>query len=83
MKTRIITLALAICATLFMTGADFMAPEEATSSTAARFCSGYVVIEAGKGLDCNGDTILLVTRKGYYERIHIEQPSIQDGVAVN
>lgn len=82
MKTRMITLGLAICATLLMMGADFMVPQEATSN-APRFCSGYVVIEAGKGLDCNGDTILLVTRKGYYERIYIEQPSIEEGVAVN
>ncbi len=82
MKTRIVTLGLAICATLFMTGADFMAADESTP-TATRFCSGYVVIEAGRGLDCNGDTILLVTRKGYYERIHVEQPSLEDGLAAN
>jgi hypothetical protein len=82
MKTRIIILSLTLCAALFMTGADFM-PLDEPSATTTRFCSGYVVLEAGKGLDCHGDTILLVTRKGYYERIHVEQPSIAAGVAAN
>lgn len=32
-------------------------------------CTGYVVIEAGKGLDCKGDTIRLRKQAGYYEAI--------------
>ena len=82
MKTRIITLSLAICAALFMTGADFLS-EKAPTPEATVFCAGYIVLEAGKGLDCNGDTILLVTRKGYYERIHLDEPSIDDGLVAN
>ena len=82
MKTRIISLSLAFCAALFMTGADFMGAGKPTPATAS-FCSGYMVIEAGKGIDCNGDTILLVTRKGYYEQIYVETPSLADGVAAN
>jgi hypothetical protein len=30
-------------------------------------CSGYVVIEFNKGIDCNGDTIKLMKKHGYYE----------------
>jgi hypothetical protein len=30
-------------------------------------CRGYEVIEANKGIDCNGDTIQLVRRNGFYE----------------
>lgn len=30
-------------------------------------CTGYEVIEAGKGLNCNGDTINLIKRSGFYE----------------
>ena len=30
-------------------------------------CSGYVVIEVNKGIDCNGDTIKLMKKHGYYE----------------
>lgn len=32
-------------------------------------CTGYVVIEAGKGIDCKGDTIRLRKQAGYYEVI--------------
>jgi len=30
-------------------------------------CSGYEVIEANKGIDCNGDTIRLIKKHGFYE----------------
>ena len=30
-------------------------------------CTGYEVIEAGKGIDCHGDTIKLTKRSGFYE----------------
>lgn len=30
-------------------------------------CNGYTVIEAGKGLDCNGDTINLIKKHGFFE----------------
>ncbi|HEX6890980.1 MAG TPA: hypothetical protein VF141_09805 [Chryseolinea sp.] len=33
-----------------------------------RACSGYTVIEASKGVDCNGDTIKLVKVSGFYQR---------------
>jgi hypothetical protein len=82
MKARIISLSLACCAVLFMTGADFMGAGKRMPVTTS-FCSGYMVIEAGKGIDCNGDTILLVKRKGYYEKIYVETPSLAEGVAAN
>ena len=30
-------------------------------------CRGYEVIEAGKGINCHGDTIKLTKRSGFYE----------------
>jgi hypothetical protein len=30
-------------------------------------CTGYEVIEAGKGINCYGDTIKLTRRRGFYE----------------
>jgi hypothetical protein len=30
-------------------------------------CFGYTIIEAGKGIDCNGDTINLVRKQGFVE----------------
>jgi hypothetical protein len=38
-----------------------------TSRKAKKACKGYEVIEAGKGIDCNGDTIRLTKRYGYFE----------------
>jgi len=34
-----------------------------------RACKGYTVIEASKGVDCNGDTIKLVKVSGFYQRV--------------
>lgn len=36
--------------------------------TLKRACKGYTVIEASKGVDCNGDTIKLVKVSGFYQR---------------
>jgi hypothetical protein len=36
-------------------------------SPAKKVCSGYEVIEAGKGINCYGDTIKLTKRAGFYE----------------
>lgn len=36
-------------------------------------CRGYTVIEAGKGVDCNGDTVKLVKKNGFYERVNTLQ----------
>jgi hypothetical protein len=37
------------------------------SAPGKRNCTGYEIIEAGKGIDCHGDTILLTKRSGFYE----------------
>lgn len=37
-------------------------------------CSGYTVIEASKGIDCNGDTIKLTKAGGFYQRVLEAQP---------
>lgn len=38
-------------------------------------CVGYTIIEASKGIDCNGDTIRLVRTAGFYERVREDDPS--------
>jgi hypothetical protein len=50
-------------------GAD---QREAQISAASlkRVCKGYTVIEASRGVDCNGDTIKLVKVSGFYQRLH-------------
>ena len=42
---------------------------------AKKACMGYTVIEASKGIDCNGDTIKLVRTAGFYERVRNDDPS--------
>jgi hypothetical protein len=37
------------------------------SKTERKSCTGYEVIEAGKGINCYGDTIKLTKRSGFYE----------------
>lgn len=51
---------------LMMIGADFRF-NESSSKREKRKCFGYTIIEAGKGIDCNGDTIRLVRKQGYVE----------------
>ena len=41
-----------------------------SASSLKRSCKGYTVIEASKGVDCNGDTIKLVKVSGFYQRAH-------------
>ena len=50
-------------------GAD---QREAQISAASlkRVCKGYTVIEASRGVDCNGDTIKLVKVSGFYQRLY-------------
>ena len=38
-----------------------------TTSEKKKNCTGYVVIEVNKGIDCSGDTIKLTKKHGYYE----------------
>ncbi|MGC3946931.1 MAG: hypothetical protein QM762_20845 [Chryseolinea sp.] len=42
---------------------------------AKKACIGYTIIEASKGIDCNGDTIKLVRTAGFYERVRTGDPS--------
>lgn len=43
---------------------DSPAPTEAGNVIPKKKCYGYTIIEFGKGLDCNGDTINLVRVDG-------------------
>lgn len=61
MKRILFMLSLVVSVLVLFTGFDFLAKPEPQS------CKGYVVIEAGKGVDCKGDTIRLTKRHGYFE----------------
>ena len=48
-------------------GADHR-ENQISAASLKRACKGYTVIEASKGIDCNGDTIKLVKVSGFYQR---------------
>ena len=54
-----------VISAMLLTGADY---KRADVPTAKKFCRGYSVIEADKGIDCHGDTIKLVKVHGFFER---------------
>ena len=56
---------LAIFIMFLLTGANY---KNAGTKQAKKHCMGYSVIEADKGIDCNGDTIRLIKVNGYFER---------------
>lgn len=73
MKRVSVILALGLAGLLVM-GAEHRssAPEK---KVAKKACIGYTIIEASKGVDCNGDTIKLVRTAGFYERVRDDDPS--------
>jgi hypothetical protein len=66
MKRLLFLLTLGLFAFLVI-GAEYR-EAEIPAKTFKRSCTGYTVIEAGKGIDCNGDTIKLVKVSGFYQR---------------
>ncbi len=66
MKRVLSLVAICVLLCLMMTGADFRF-HQASSEQERRKCFGYTIIEAGKGIDCNGDTIKLIRKEGYFE----------------
>lgn len=69
----IITLGLAGLA--FFGAEQRVAPQQEVKKVAKKACIGYTIIEASKGIDCNGDTIKLVRTAGFYERARNNDPS--------
>ena len=62
---RHILLVIVILSAFVLTSADY---KRADVPAAKKFCRGYSVIEADKGIDCHGDTIKLVKAHGFFER---------------
>jgi hypothetical protein len=51
---------------IVLIGADIHRPTEnaAPVDKPKKICNGYTIVEFGKGIDCNGDTIRLVKING-------------------
>ena len=57
-----------VCLVMTIVAADFRTIPYLFDSD-KKACTGYTIIEFDKGVDCNGDTIRLVRKNGYAERV--------------
>lgn len=67
MKRQLLTLPVIVSIALLMIGADFRSMNSQATIEIKKNCTGYTIIEAGLGVDCQGDTVKLVKKYGYYE----------------
>jgi len=68
---RHILLIVIVISAFVLTSADY---KTVGVPSAKKFCRGYSVIEADKGIDCHGDTIKLVKVHGFFER-ELKEPT--------
>lgn len=71
MKKAILT-PLVATVLIMLIGADIRRPQQETK-TEKKFCKGYTIIEFGKAIDCNGDTIQLVKVNGGQELLRNQE----------
>jgi hypothetical protein len=67
MKKAFLPILFIVGAGYLMIGADLPPQTETVLLPVKKHCSGYTILEAGKGVDCNGDTVRLIKKYGYYE----------------
>jgi len=60
-------LVVGVVLTIGLLGTGFVRKGATESASLKKSCTGYVVIEVDKGIDCNGDTIRLVKKHGFFE----------------
>ena len=65
---KVILTPLIATALVMLIGADIRRPQEETKPE-KKFCNGYTIVEFGKAIDCNGDTIKLVKVNGGQELV--------------
>ena len=49
---------------IVLLGTDIRRKKEAVTVVEKKPCYGYTIIEFGKGIDCNGDTVKLIKVQG-------------------
>mgnify|MGYP001160561411 CR=1 FL=1 len=53
-------------------GTDFRHSDQAAVEVEKKKCYGYTIIEFGKGINCNGDTVRLIQVPGGQQRALVE-----------
>ena len=82
MKRVLVMIGIIVCLAVVMTGAD-LRPIPADHKI-KKNCFGYTIIEAGKGINCYGDTILLKKNFGFYEMVaRTERKSSEEKTVIN
>ena len=70
MKKVVLTLSVPMLVVVLL-GADMRRKDSTSTASAPQKrsnCYGYTIIEFGKGIDCNGDTVKLIKVNGGQER---------------
>ncbi|MFZ6010716.1 MAG: hypothetical protein ACOYXT_10260 [Bacteroidota bacterium] len=71
MKKVLFAVVLFVFVVLILNGLKLMA--STIQPVEKKSCVGYTVIEAGKGINCHGDTVALRKKHGYYELTKTEE----------
>lgn len=66
MRKKLLVSGIMFVCTFLSVGFAFEPPNNPPKN---KVCRGYSIVSAGIGLDCKGDTVLLIKRNGFYERI--------------
>lgn len=70
MKRMFVVVVAFLCLLVFMGAAGFTTtPSWFRGEKSGKKCLGYTIIAFDKGIDCYGDTIQLVRRNGFAERV--------------
>lgn len=67
MKKLFFSVVILVCLVGVM-GADFRTSPQMQSDK--KDCIGYTIIEFDKGINCHGDTIKLIRKNGFAERVN-------------
>jgi hypothetical protein len=68
MKKVLFSAVVLVCLVMIAVAADFRSLPY-LNNPSEKDCVGYTIIEFDKGIDCHGDTIKLIRRNGFAERV--------------
>ncbi|HEY0654372.1 MAG TPA: hypothetical protein VGD65_14630 [Chryseosolibacter sp.] len=60
---------------LLLSASGWASSDHATFTRPKSHCIGYSIIEFGKGVDCDGDTIRLMRANGFQQHLAESQPN--------
>jgi hypothetical protein len=84
MKRIVLTVIVILLIVFVLVGARLRKPPVVKETKPIRMCRGFTVIEATKGIDCNGDTINLIKKNGFFEvAATYDENNLRDALAVN